>query len=289
MIFINGIYHADPHPGNILVQTDGSLVFVDFGAVACLSPAMKEGLPQLIEGILKRDKNQITDSLKMMGFMAYGDSEFDLDPLIDFIYGRFLHELSFDSWSLKDIQVDLETKLEVMGGLNKLDIPLRELMANIQIPKDFVLLERTIILLTGLCTHLQPEMNPIKTIRPYLETFVLGEGRDWKDVVGAIIKDIALSMYKMPKELNRFMDKANKGQLEVRAKEISKSADLLYTLGHQILYGLFSLVAGSMTYISYLRNDMLLINWFGSASAFFFICLMGSMWRVRRNRRKRRT
>jgi predicted unusual protein kinase regulating ubiquinone biosynthesis (AarF/ABC1/UbiB family) len=45
MIFIDGTYHADPHPGNLLVQADGTVVFIDFGAVARLSPAMKEGIP----------------------------------------------------------------------------------------------------------------------------------------------------------------------------------------------------------------------------------------------------
>ncbi|MCP4402013.1 MAG: AarF/ABC1/UbiB kinase family protein, partial [bacterium] len=59
MIFTDGIYHADPHPGNLLVQTDGSVVFIDFGAVVRVSPVMKEGTPQLLEGVLKRDKPQI--------------------------------------------------------------------------------------------------------------------------------------------------------------------------------------------------------------------------------------
>ena len=50
MIFSDGIYHADPHPGNILVQADGSIVFVDFGAVAILSDEMKKGILQFFEG-----------------------------------------------------------------------------------------------------------------------------------------------------------------------------------------------------------------------------------------------
>ena len=50
MIFSDGIYHADPHPGNILVQSDGSIVFVDFGAVAKLSAEMKNGILQFFRG-----------------------------------------------------------------------------------------------------------------------------------------------------------------------------------------------------------------------------------------------
>lgn len=288
MIFIDGIYHADPHPGNLLVQEDGSIVFIDFGAVARLSPAMKEGIPQFLDGVLKRNKTQITDSLRLMGFIALDDDGYDTETIIDYFYGRFLQELSFDSWNLKDIQMDMETKLEMMGDFRKLNISLRDLMAKVQIPKDWVLLERTIILLLGLCTHLKPEMNPMKTIGPYLETFVLGKDRNWKKYIGTIIKEMAVSAFKIPEELNRLLSKINQGELEFRVKDVTKSAELLYTLGHQILYGLFSMVTGCMAYFSFLHKNTQVANWLGFASAFFALCLFSSMWRVHKKRRKQR-
>ena len=288
MIFIDGIYHADPHPGNLLVQADGTVVFIDFGAVARLSPAMKEGIPIFLEGVLKRDKTQITDALRMMGFIAYSDTGYEIETLIDYIYQRFLQELSFDSWNLKDIQMDLETKIEMMGDFRRLDISLRDLMTEIQIPKDWVLLERTIILLLGLCTHLQPDMNPMKTIKPYLEDFVLGQDQDWKTFVASVIKEMAVSIFKIPVEMNRLLSETNRGKLEVRVKEVAGGAELLYALGHQIIYALFCLATGGIAYFSYLREDRYLTNWFGGASAFFVICLCGSMLRMRRRRRPKR-
>ena len=288
MIFIDGIYHADPHPGNLLVQTDGSVVFIDFGAVAQLSPAMKEGIPQFLEGIIKRNKGQITDSLRLMGFIAHDDDGYNIETIIDYIYGRFLQELSFDSWNLKDIQMDIETKLKIMGDFRKLDISLRDLMAKVQIPKDWVLLERTILLLLGLCTHLESEMNPMKTIKPYLETFVLGKEGNWKKYVGSIIKEMAVPVFKIPEEMNRLLSKTNQGELEFRIKNINQNAELLYSLGHQILYGLFCMVTGGMAYYSYIHREANFITWFGGASAFFALCLFGSMWRVRKKRRKQR-
>ena len=288
MIFIDGTYHADPHPGNLLVQADGTVIFIDFGAVARLSPAMKEGIPRFLEGVLKRDRDQITDALRMMGFIAYSDTGYEIETLIDYIYQRFLQELSFDSWNLKDIQMDLETKIEMMGDFRRLNISLRDLMTEIQIPKDWVLLERTIILLLGLCTHLQPDMNPMKTIKPYLEDFVLGQNQNWKNFVASVIKDMAVSTFKIPVEMNRLLSETNRGKLEVRVKEVAGSAELLYALGHQIIYGLFCLATGGIAYISYLREERYLINWFGGASAFFMICLFGSMLRVRHRRRQKR-
>lgn len=286
MIFTDGVYHADPHPGNLLIQTDGSVVFIDFGAVARLSPAMKEGIPQFFDGIIKRDKTKITDSLRLMGFIAYGDKGYDVETIIDYVYGRFLQELSFDSWNLKDIKMDLETKMEMMSDFNKLNISMRDLMTKIQIPKDWVLLERTLLLLMGLCTHLKPEMNPIKTIRPYLETFVLGKNRNWKKFAGSIIKELAVSILKIPVEMNRLLSKTNQGELEIRVKDVAQGAELLYVLGHQLLYGLFCIATGAIAYFSYLHDEPQLIKWFGSASAFFAICIIGSMKRVNKKRKK---
>ncbi len=52
MIFVDGVYHADPHPGNILVRRDGAIVLLDFGAIAELSPQMRSGIPEFLEGVL---------------------------------------------------------------------------------------------------------------------------------------------------------------------------------------------------------------------------------------------
>ncbi|MCP3944877.1 MAG: AarF/ABC1/UbiB kinase family protein [Desulfobacteraceae bacterium] len=287
MIFTDGIYHADPHPGNILVQTNGSVVFVDFGAVARLSPAMKEGIPQFLEGVLKRNKVQITDALRLMGFIAYDSHGYEVETIIDYIYGRFLEELSFDSWNLKDIRIGIEARMEMISDFRKLNISMRDLMVEFHIPKDWVLLERTVILLMGLCTYLEPKMNPMKTIKPYLETFVLGPTRNWKTFVGSIFKDMAVAAFKMPEEINKLLSKTNQGKLEFQINNVTQGAQLLYVLGHQILWGLFSMVSGVMAYISYLHGESLLVDWFAGASAFFIICLVTSMWRVNKKHRKR--
>jgi predicted unusual protein kinase regulating ubiquinone biosynthesis (AarF/ABC1/UbiB family) len=56
MLFTDGLYHADPHPENLMIQADGGIVFLDFGAVSHPSPALRDGLPKLIEGVLRRNK-----------------------------------------------------------------------------------------------------------------------------------------------------------------------------------------------------------------------------------------
>ncbi|MDM8531397.1 AarF/UbiB family protein [Anaerolineales bacterium HSG25] len=292
MIFSDGIYHADPHPGNILVQSDGTIVFLDFGAVSKLSDDMREGIILFFEGVLKRNNNQISSALKQMGFIALHEDnrhvEQIVEQLVDYLYSHFLEQMTLDSWSLSDIQVDMQSKLEVMVDLSNMDISLRELTSTFQIPKDWVLLERTILLLLGLYTHLDPTMNPIKTIQPYLEEFVLGQDKNWLKLIESAVKDIALSAVTVPADIQNFLNKANRGELEVRVKGLTESANLLYALGHQLLYGLFVMFFGGFAYITYTNGDVLLSKGLVGLSIFFLLSLGVSFLRAGKWRKRGR-
>jgi predicted unusual protein kinase regulating ubiquinone biosynthesis (AarF/ABC1/UbiB family) len=285
MIFSDGIYHADPHPGNILVQSDGSIVFVDFGAVAKLSDEMKNGILQFFEGVLKRDNDQISAALQQMGLIALHEDTHHVEQLVDYIYNRFLKQMTVESWNLSDIHVSMQDKLDMMVDFSKMDISLRELMATFQIPKDLVLLTRTILLLLGLCTHLSPTINPMKTIRPYLESFVLGPDKNWVKLIETAVKDIALSAITIPAELQNFLIKANHGGLEV--KGLSESANLVYALGHQLLYGLFVMFFGGFGYLAHRNGEIVLSEGMFVISAFFLLSLGSSFLRARKWQKKR--
>jgi predicted unusual protein kinase regulating ubiquinone biosynthesis (AarF/ABC1/UbiB family) len=283
MIFSDGVYHADPHPGNILVQSDGSIVFVDFGAVARLSDEMKKGILQFFEGVIKRDNDQISAALQQMGLIALHDDTQHVDRLVDYFYSRFLQQMSVDSWNLSDIRVSAQDKLDMLVDFSKMDISLRELMDTFQIPKDLVLLARTLLLLLGLCTHLSPTLNPMKTIRPYLEEFVLGHDKNWVKLLETTVKDLLLSAITIPAELQSFLVKANHGGLEV--KGLSESANLLYTAGHQLLYSLFVMFFGAFAYVAYHNGETVLSKGLLAAGALFTVSLGISFLRGRKRRR----
>lgn len=286
MIFTDGIYHADPHPGNILVQPDGSIVFLDFGAVAILSNEVKKGILQFFQGIIKRDNEQISAALQQMGLIALHEDTRHVEQLIDYIYSRFLQQMSAESWNLSDIHVEMQDKLDMVVDFSKMDISLRELMATFQIPKDLVLLQRTLLLLLGLCTHLSPSMNPMKTIQPYLEEFVLGKDRNWVKILETAVKDIALSAVTIPADLRNFLGKANHGELEVKVKGLNESANLVYALGHQLLFGLFVMFFGGMGYLAQNNGDTALSKGLLGVSAFFLLCLGYSFLNARRWQKK---
>lgn len=287
MIFSDGIYHADPHPGNILVQPDGSIVFLDFGAVARLSTEMKEGILQFVQGILKRDNDQISAALTQMGLIALHEDGHHAEQLIDYIYSRFLKQMTVDSWNLSDIHVEMQDKLDMMVDFSKMDISLQDLMATFQIPKDLLLLGRTLLLLMGLCTHLSPTMNPMKTIQPYLEEFVLGKDKNWFKFIESTVKDIALSIITIPANIQTVLTKANHGELEVKVKGLTESANLVYTLGHQLLYGMFVMFFGGLGYLAHTNGDTVLSNGMFGVSAFFLLALGAAFLRARKWQRRR--
>jgi predicted unusual protein kinase regulating ubiquinone biosynthesis (AarF/ABC1/UbiB family) len=291
MIFIDGVYHADPHPGNILVRPNGGIVFLDFGAVGELSPQMKDGIPMFLEGVIRRDNQKITSALRRMGFVARaGNATVSGDVaerVIEYFQRRFLEDLTIESWSLSEVQVDMKTKLEAMADLRKLDISFRDLTSTFEVPKDWVLLERTLLLLLGLCTFLDPALNPMRTIQPYLQEFVLGRDRDWVGLTRSALKEMALSALTIPEGIQRFLTRANRGEVEVRVQGLRESATLLYAAAHQLMYSLLATGSAVIAFLSWERGDRMITIGAGTLTGFFLLCLVGSLISARRWRSSR--
>ena len=259
MIFVDGVYHADPHPGNIFVAPDGAIVFVDFGAVGVLAPHMKQGIPEFFEGVIRRDPQRITSAIRTMGFVARDAGRGDVaGRVIAYFQKRFFEQIAAESWSLGSLQVDMRTRLEALADLRRLDVSFRELTSTFQVPKDWVLLERTLLLLLGLCTELDPSWNPMTVIRPYLEDVVLGQDRDWGDLLRGSIKDMARTAITIPDDLQRALGRVNSGDLEVRVPEIAEAARILYAASHQLIFAILGAVAGIVAFQAYDRGRMLL-------------------------------
>jgi ubiquinone biosynthesis protein len=288
MIFVDGVYHADPHPGNILVRDDGSIVFVDFGAVGALSRDMKEGIPQFLEGIIKRDAARIAGALRRMGFVARVEAngrspnETDVaERVIGYFQRRFLEQISLESFSLANVQVDVRAKTEMLADLRKLDVSFRELTQAFQVPKDWVLLERTVLLLLGLCTTLDPAMAPMQTIQPYLEEFVLGRGADWMSLVRSAVKELALSVVALPENVNRLVARANRGELEVRVQGLRESADLIYAAAQQLVFGVLAAGAAVIGYLARVRGDRLVATTAAVVAGVMLLGVLRAVWKGR--------
>jgi predicted unusual protein kinase regulating ubiquinone biosynthesis (AarF/ABC1/UbiB family) len=284
-IFRDGVYHADPHPGNLLVVPAASapppdalasppeapsagpfpefspssppppgpislggarVVFLDFGAVAELSPTMRHGIVEILQAGLTRDTPRLIVAMKDMGFISRGADPEIFERVIDFFHDKFQAEVNLESLSLRELRLSPEKALADLADLRRLNVSLRDLMDHFHVPKEWILLERTLLLLLGLCTELDPALNPMQVIRPYIEEMVLGQDRDWSKFIVETTRDVVTHAAQLPGELRKFLGRAQRGQLEVRYRPVpgpSDSARLIYSLGHQLIFAAFTITA----------------------------------------------
>lgn len=261
-IFTDGCYHADPHPGNLLVRPcatapDGfCIIFLDFGAVAEVSPQMRHGIVELIQGALARDTRRIVTAMKGMGFIARGADDEVFDRVVEYFHQQFQDQISLDSLNLKDIRFDPDKTLENLADLRRMNISLRELTENFEVPKEWILLERTLLLLMGLCTALDPAMNPMTTIRPYVERFVLGDEGDWSAFFVETSKDVLASVTALPSDIRKFIASARAGDLAVRFQGVDRATNLMYRLGQQVILAAVGITGAALAVVLEGRGEL---------------------------------
>ncbi|MEX2153453.1 MAG: AarF/UbiB family protein [Gemmatimonadaceae bacterium] len=288
MVLVDGVFHADPHPGNIIVHPDGSFTMVDLGAVGRLAPNVKAGVPRFWDGIIKRDPGRITAGLRQAGFISREPEVGDdgvAERAINYFQKRFLEQMTLDTWSLKDIQVDMKSKIEAMADLRKLDLSFRDLSRAFQVPKEWVLFERAALLTLGLCTELDPNMNPIHTVGPYLQEFVLGKDTDWKTQISTAVREMGMSAIAIPDKTNRFLERANRGDFQIHVAGLRDSALLLYSAAQQLIFVLLATAIGTLGYFLDAHGDatLALIAW--TVAALCLVAVAASMLRARALRR----
>jgi hypothetical protein len=208
--------------------------------------------------------------------------------VIEFFHERFQEQISLDSFNLKDLKFDPEKGLESLADLRRMDISIRELTSSFHVPKEWILLERTLLLLMGLCTALDPTMNPMTVIRPYLERFVLGEDGDWQTFVVETTKDVVLSVASLPSEMRKFMHAARSGELRVRFQNLERTSKLLYRLGTQGIIAAVGITGACVAIVLEGRGELARADWAWWIARASAVMLVWSWWTTRRMLRNRR-
>lgn len=276
MILVDGFYHADPHPGNVLINEKRQIILLDFGATATLDDEMREEIPAIIQHIIRKDTPKIIKSLQKMGFLGNDNYSKEVAAkMVDALTTFVQNEIKIDNLNLKDISID-----DIRGSsLDKLrkELSIRELSTTLNIPKDWILLERAIILVQGISATIAPEYNPLDTVKPYLKKLVISQGGIQKIIMDTIRQQFT-ALIQLPSELSDFLDKANNGQLEVNMR--SKDTQRLYALGQQMM-----LVLGILTLIlisAFSTKDLNGITW--TVGPVLGLLLFVSIWKNRRRR-----
>ena len=285
LIFHDGLYHADPHPGNLLVQADGTVVFLDFGAVARLTPAMQRGLAAFLMGVMKSDADRVTAALGTMGFVPTGNAAPKaVLELVNGIHERVLGGMDPWSFSLGDVGPAFvqQAHAQTFDDMRALDVSFRDLAGAFQVPRDWILLERTVLLLLGLCTTLDPTINPFRVLWPYVEPLAREAAPSpWTFVTDAL-QDAARTLFGLPATADRALEKLDQGEVEVQVPALLDQTAVLVAIGRQIVYTLGVLGTGALATVAHLGGDGVLATGWALGCGVLVAALLVSMRRLRR-------
>ena len=140
-IFIDGMYHADPHPGNLLVAPPAApgapptIVFLDFGAVATVSEGMRRGMVSFLQGAMTRDTIRIVSAMKEMGFISRRADPEVFDRVVQYFHDRMRGQISVEGFTLKNLSFDADKSLGSLLDLRDLNVSLADLRDAFHIPK----------------------------------------------------------------------------------------------------------------------------------------------------------
>jgi hypothetical protein len=101
---------------------------------------------------------------------------------------------------------------------------------------------------------LDPELNPMGIIQPYLQDFVLGN-RDWQKVAMETVRDMALRAVTLPEDLRKYLQRATRGEMEVRVKGVQEGARTLYVVGRQVIYTAIGIATGYASLSLHARGE----------------------------------
>ena len=272
MVFSDGLYHADPHPGNILVQKDGTIVLLDFGAIGALKPEMRDGFLKLIEAAVKNDSEKIIDALQNLGFIAHERQAEKVAEKVIVAFRSFLqNEVEFDGLNFKDLKVNpFQTSLFNLTT----EIGVRGIANTVQVPKEYVLLNRMVTLLLGICNTLDSSINPLDTVRPYFQKFMVGDSDNMVKYATDFIKESATTLLTIPSDLGDVLNKVRRGKLEVQIPGNVEKTKLFYSLGQQLIYSILMITAFSFGYIFFQEARDVWAKWAFGFSGVFGILLL---------------
>lgn len=219
-IFDDGFFHADPHPGNLFVTPvpaeSGSpgwqLTFVDFGMVGRLPDNLRAALRETVIAIGTQDSARLIKSYQSLGFLLPGADTVALENassmVFDRFWGRSMSELR--NVSLHEVH-DIGHRIRNL----MLDMPF-------QVPNNLLILVRTVAILSGMCTGLDPNFNLWNQLAPYAKKLVAEEDGSGLDVVLETLEELAKTLIALPSQASRVLAQAEREGLLIRSPQVTR-------------------------------------------------------------------
>jgi len=222
MIVEDGVFHADPHPGNLAVQSDGSIVFYDFGMTGELGPETRSHLVDFYVGIATDDIDQVIDSFVAMEA---------LDPTADREMVRQLFELAFEQFRGADLE-----EFDVEGIISEFEGAMYEFP--MRIPQDLAHVVRVTTVLDGVTRTLAPEYDFLEVITEYVvEQGMASGGAEIRDRVTDQLRQSARASVGIPPRLDDALDRVDRGDLAL-STVIADDRGAFERMAKRLCYGL---------------------------------------------------
>lgn len=228
MVFEEGFFHADPHPGNFFVEPDGRLGLIDFGMVGEVDERTQDQLVRVLLAVTSRNSDRLVDALLDLGVTrGHVDRDAlrrDLDHLVARYYGRPLSELGVS-----------EVLGEVVGVVRR---------HRLQLPPNLALLVKTVAMAEGLAVDLDPEFRLPTVLMPYAERMLLRRYSPTQAArrLGEASLEAAQLGAELPEHVRTLIRELERGGLEigVRPEGVDTLVRRLDRLGNRIVLGMLA-------------------------------------------------
>jgi len=256
-ILDDGFFHADPHPGNIFIQKNGQIVFIDFGSMGTLTINEKQDLENVVIDFGLKNPKRIVRSLKKMALKHYIENEKQLERDIADVFDY----LEYNTIDTIEVQI-------IIRKFNKI------LHKNhILLPEYVYLLLRGIALIEGIGQQLDADLNIQRSMQPY--AVKLARQKLYPKYVGKKMlnnfKDVQDILNDLPEDTLKLIEKINNDQLALNFKvdEIESIKKLTKDSINKIVLAILTLTFGigasmlANTSVRPMILDMPLLAWIG--------------------------
>nr|WP_305059676.1 AarF/UbiB family protein [Lysobacter sp. H21R4] len=200
MMFEDGFFHADPHPGNVFVLPDNVIALIDYGMVGRLSDARRNQVIGLLDALVMRDAARVTDVMLEWATQAHADEAqmaLDVDALVDQYHGISLGQLNLTT---------------MLGDVTAL------LRANrLALPADLALMIKVFVTLEGLGRSLDPDFDMASEAAPFLRRAMLQRYRP-----ATLLRQGARTLAEttellagLPRDIRRLMRSVRRGNVKL--------------------------------------------------------------------------
>jgi len=269
MILVDGFFHADPHPGNVMYLPGNRIALIDFGMVGRLSPVRRRQIVDLLAGLARHDEETMLEVL-----LDWRGDDFVDEARLATDLGEFAFD--YADMQLKDLRIGVL--------LRRVSAILRE--HSIVLPVDLTLMFKALISLEGLGRHYDPEFRLIERAKPFLDSAMRER---YQPAEAARRAQETLSEFfglvtSMPRDLARLVKDARHGRMRVDLdlKRLDSFGHRLHSAINRATIGIMtaSLVVGSSIVMTVAEGPTLfgvpLLTFFGLLG--YMIAFVNSLW-----------